>query len=75
MKVAKWGNSLAIRIPKDVAEALRLEEGSEVDLVPVESGLGLSTRMTREEALATIRRLARPLPADWKMTREEMHGV
>jgi len=32
MKVSKWGNGLAVRIPKDVAAALGLKQGDEVDL-------------------------------------------
>lgn len=32
-KVQKWGNSLAIRIPRGFAEQLKIEHGSEVDLL------------------------------------------
>ncbi len=32
MRVAKWGNSLAIRIPAAVAEALELKAGDEVEI-------------------------------------------
>lgn len=31
-QMAKWGNSLAIRIPKDVAEEARLKEGDAVEI-------------------------------------------
>ncbi len=30
MRVAKWGNSLAIRLPRAVVEALHLKEGDEI---------------------------------------------
>lgn len=30
--VQKWGNSLAIRIPKDVAEKIRIQQGSEMEM-------------------------------------------
>lgn len=30
--VQKWGNSLAIRVPKDLARKLQVSEGSAVDL-------------------------------------------
>ena len=36
MQVAKWGNSLAIRIPASVAEALDLKPGDEVQVVGIE---------------------------------------
>ena len=32
MQVSKWGNSLAIRIPQSVVEALELKEGDEVEI-------------------------------------------
>lgn len=32
VKIAKWGNSAAIRLPKAVMEELNLGEGSELDL-------------------------------------------
>ncbi len=35
--VSKWGNSLALRIPKGVADDAHLAEGTEVELA-VESG-------------------------------------
>lgn len=30
--VQKWGNSLAIRIPKDVAERVKIHQGSEMEI-------------------------------------------
>ena len=32
MKVAKWGDSLAVRLPAALAEALRLKEGDEIEI-------------------------------------------
>ena len=34
MKVAKWGNSLAVRLPRAHIEALGLREGDEVEIPP-----------------------------------------
>ena len=34
MKVSKWGNSLAVRIPAEVVDSLNLKEGDEIDLKP-----------------------------------------
>ncbi len=31
-RIAKWGNSLALRLPKNLAEDIRLVEGATVDL-------------------------------------------
>ena len=38
MRVAKWGNSLAVRIPKTVADAAKLRQGDELELVPAGRG-------------------------------------
>ena len=31
-KIQKWGNSLALRIPKSLAKTIKLEEGSDVKI-------------------------------------------
>lgn len=75
MRIAKWGNSLAVRIPKDVAEALSLKEGDEVELKAGSAGvLQLSRDERRERALERIRELARPLPPGWKFDRDEANA-
>ena len=33
MRVSKWGNSLAIRLPASVVEALKLREGDEIEVL------------------------------------------
>lgn len=37
--VQKWGNSLGVRIPKDMAERIKIQQGSEIDLVEQEGKL------------------------------------
>ena len=32
MQVAKWGNSLAVRLPATVVEALQLKEGDDIEI-------------------------------------------
>lgn len=46
-KIAKWGNSLAVRVPQPFAEEVGLEAGREVDLSLVDGKLVLSP--SREE--------------------------
>jgi antitoxin MazE len=75
MKVAKWGNSLAVRIPREVAEALHIGEGDEIALTPGEGRILLVDKvLTREQALERLRALAKPLPPGWKFDREEANG-
>lgn len=76
MKVARWGNSLAIRLPQAVAEALDLREGDEVE---VRRGAGNALEVTREarreEALRRIDELSRPAPADFRFDRGELYDT
>jgi antitoxin MazE len=76
MKLAKWGNSLAVRIPVSVADALDLKEGDEVQVNVAEKGRAFEVKkeMTREEALATLRQFRGRLPADIKFDREEANA-
>ena len=38
-KVQKWGNSLGIRLPKKLAKAIQLDDGSYVDIIPSNNSL------------------------------------
>lgn len=71
VKVSKWGNSLAVRLPSGLVKELDLHEGDELDLSRVgEKALEVS-KMSREEALASLRKYRRFLPKDFKFDREE----
>jgi antitoxin MazE len=74
MKVSKWGNSLAIRIPADVAQALGLKEGDDVNLAAGESGLRVSVDDRRARALEALRSLRGALPADYRFDRDEANA-
>jgi antitoxin MazE len=72
MQVSKWGNSLAIRIPVAVAEALELKEGDDVEItIAGKRHLEIERDRKREKALETIRKLARPFPPGFKFSRTE----
>jgi antitoxin MazE len=76
MKVARWGNSLAVRIPADVAAALDLKEGDDVEITVTEDReFGIGKHRKREEALHRLRELAEKakFPAGWKFDREEIY--
>jgi antitoxin MazE len=75
MRVAKWGNSLAIRLPVAVVEALELKEGDEVEVhVAGDRAFDIARDETRQRALARIRAFRWKLPADWKFDREEANA-
>jgi len=72
MQVAKWGNSLAIRLPASVVEALQLKAGDEIEVHVASDGtFGVARDRSRESALARIRAFRKELPLDWKFDREE----
>ena len=72
MQVSKWGNSLAVRLPSAVVEALGLKEGDEIEIeVAGEREFLVSRDQSREKALKRIRKLRRPLPAGFKFDRLE----
>lgn len=74
MKLARWGNSLAIRIPAEVAEKLKLAPGDEVQLEIVgEDGFKVSRDRRREKAIEKLRALRFVLSEDYRFNREELH--
>lgn len=72
MKVAKWGNSLAVRLPAQVVEALQLKPDDEIE-IHAEGARVLSIRKSpgAAELLARLRRLRGRLPRDFKFDRLE----
>jgi antitoxin MazE len=75
MQVAKWGNSLAIRLPASVVEALELKAGDEVEVyVAGERAFDIARNRSRERALARIRSFRKELPPDWRFDREEANA-
>jgi len=72
MQVSKWGNSLAIRLPAAVVEALKLKEGDEIEVrVAGERTFDIARDRRRERAMERIRALAKDIPPDWKFDRDE----
>ncbi len=75
MQVSKWGNSLAVRLPRAVVEALKLKEGDDIEItVTGTRALEVSRDRKREEALKRLRALRRPLPPGFKFDREEANA-
>jgi antitoxin MazE len=75
MQVAKWGNSLAIRLPASVVEALKLKEGDEVEIhIADERIFGVARKPGRDELLARLRAFRGRLPVDFKFDRDETNA-
>ncbi len=74
MQVSKWGNSLAIRLPAAVVEALNLKEGDEIDIaVAGTRKVDVSKVPTRDEWLERLRAYRGLIPADFKFDRGEVN--
>lgn len=75
MQVAKWGNSLAIRLPAAVVEALDLKPGDEIEIrVAAEREFGVSRKPSREQLLKRLRAFRGRFPADFKFDRNEANA-
>ncbi|MDB5468894.1 MAG: AbrB family transcriptional regulator [Caulobacter sp.] len=74
MRVAKWGNSLAVRLPADVAKALDLKEGDDVTLEVSGDRLKVVRGPTRQELLEELRQYRGLMPADFKFNRDEANA-
>jgi len=56
--VQKWGNSLALRIPKTMAEHVRIKEGAAVEIVEEGGSLLIKPTLSRpslKKLLANVR--------------------
>src|SRR3979411_2095964 len=75
MQVSKWGNSLAIRLPASVVEALELKEGDDIEIKVAGNGhFEVERKPSREEWLKRLRRFRGIIPADFKFDREEANA-
>jgi len=75
MQVAKWGNSLAVRLPATVVEALELKEGDEIEIrIAGARQFDIARKPSREALLQRLRAFRGRLPADFKFDREEANG-
>jgi antitoxin MazE len=75
MQVARWGNSLAVRLPSSVVEALDLKEGDEIAIqIAGERAFDVERDRSRERALERIRLLRKPLPPGWLFDRDEANA-
>ena len=55
-RVSKWGSSLAVRIPKAIAEEWGVEEGTSVEMSRDDKGINLRKRKyDLEEMVASLR--------------------
>jgi antitoxin MazE len=70
MKISRWGNSLGVRLPASVVEALGLAEGDEIEIDVVGArAFEVRRRAAPRELVERLRRLRGTLPADIRFDR------
>lgn len=75
MQVAKWGNSLAVRIPVAVVEALELSAGDEIEIHIADAReIAIARKPGREDLLKRLRAFRGRLPADFTFDRDEANA-
>jgi antitoxin MazE len=73
MQIAKWGNSLALRIPANVAKSLELKAGDEVEIVASPTGFEVIKDDRKSKALETLNRFKGRLPKNFTFNRDELN--
>ncbi len=75
MRVAKWGNSLAVRLPTAVVQALELKEGDNIEIeVAGARRFEIKKALGPRKLLARLRKYRGRLPADFRFDRMEANA-
>jgi antitoxin MazE len=76
MQLAKWGNSLAVRIPAKLVEQLGLKEGDEIEFRLMPNGVAEIARKPDAAASAfeALRKFRGRMPADFKFDRDDANS-
>ena len=72
MRVSKWGDSLAVRLPKALVEQLGLTAGDELNVVEASKRqLAVEKVDKRAEFLKQMQQFHWPAPEDYRFDRDE----
>jgi len=67
VKVVRWGNSLAIRFPKEIVDILQLKEGQQIDIRKAGADTGKKKKPLSRAIRARLRKYEGKLPPGWKI--------
>jgi antitoxin MazE len=74
MQVSKWGNSLAVRLPSAVVEALDLKEGDEIEIsIAGKRDFRVARDRSKDRALDQLRQMKWTFPPDFRFNRDEIN--
>ncbi len=72
MQISKWGNSLAVRLPSVVVEAMGLKEGDHIEIeVTGPHTFAVSRKPSAHTLLARLRKFRGRLPEGFHLERLE----
>lgn len=75
MLVSKWGDSLAVRLPEALIEALELSPGDELSVVEASKGRLVVEKIDkRAEFVRQVEQFRFPLPESYEFDRDEASG-
>lgn len=81
MQVAKWGNSLGVRLPVALVHELGISEGDDINVVPMPKRskadvptVQISREPTRQELIESMRKYRGYWPLGAKFDREEANA-
>ena len=73
MQVAKWGNSLAIRLPARLVRELNIKEGDDIDIHSDAKGLVVLRHQRPDEVLASLKQFRGRLSKEQRLSRDVAH--
>ncbi|WP_300043002.1 AbrB/MazE/SpoVT family DNA-binding domain-containing protein [uncultured Paracoccus sp.] len=75
MQVAKWGNSLAVRLPARMVQELGLKAGDEIEITAADAGhFQVQRRRDPEEILKQLRTFRGLMPKGYRFDRDEANA-
>jgi antitoxin MazE len=74
MIVSKWGNSLAIRLPSQVVDYLKLKEGDDIEVhVADKKHFQIRKKPSLQERIEGLRKFRGRMPIDFHFDRSELN--
>lgn len=72
MRVVKWGNGLAVRLPASVVVALEVRPGDEIEITAMSAReIRLARKVDPFDTLQSLRRFRGAMPDDFKFVRDD----
>lgn len=74
MRVSRWGDNLAVRLPADLVESLALKEGDEITIrISGDGQLALSRVPARVDLVRAVEQLSKPVDPEFRFRRSDAY--